>query len=240
MANSFDSSGRKFLLFGDLHLNSKSFAEACESGGADAVVFHLNQDSLAGGRFGGLELEEDSIRDSLSVLKIPAGLTIGDARPLLEQEWESITSMGLSFVNMFAHQFPTFVWRDTRMKKIISIGPGYILEQVKALSEFDAITAIIAALTPNQGAGMQLTLLDITTLKLISRLSTKPIYLPTQRMVRKEDLSLVREQGCNGILLTSTVYGDNADTCKEQIATFRGEIDKLVPEDGAQTFTNLR
>ncbi|MCL5067441.1 MAG: hypothetical protein M1368_03700, partial [Thaumarchaeota archaeon] len=64
-------------------------AIACEESGTDAVIFHLNQDSLSGGRFGGLELEEDSIKDALSMLKVPAGISIGDARQLLEDEWET-------------------------------------------------------------------------------------------------------------------------------------------------------
>ncbi|MGI0091305.1 MAG: hypothetical protein ACREBS_06310, partial [Nitrososphaerales archaeon] len=96
------------MLFGDLHANSREFAICCEDAGADAIVFHLNHDSAGGNRFGGLELEEDSIKDSLSVLKIPSGLTIGDTRTILTEDWESIARLGFAFVNMFAHQLPTF------------------------------------------------------------------------------------------------------------------------------------
>lgn len=227
-----------FSLFGDLHANNRKFAVACEEGGSEAVVFHLNQDSLAGGRFGGLELEEDSIRDALSILKIPVGISIGDTRQLLEQEWESIMSIGFSFVNMYAHHMPSFLWRDSRIEKIVSIGPGYILEQVKGLSEFDDVSAVVAALTPNQGVGMPLTLLDITTLKLISRLSIKPIYVPTQRKIQPQDIALLKEVGCKGLLITSTVYGDTDQTCREQVARYRDEIARLAQVNSPQTFTN--
>jgi len=220
LSNLFTSQG-KFLLFGDLHLNSRDFAIACEDAGVDAVIFHLNQDVGGGVRFAGLEIEEDSIKDSLSVLKIPAGISIGDTRALLYDDWEAIAKMGFSFVNMFAHQLPSFVWDDQRFEKLVSIGPGYILEQVKALSEFDSVSGIVAALTPNQGIGLPFTMLDGTTLKLVTKLSSKPVFLPTQRDIRPQDLKRLRDLGSSGLLLTSTVYGDSVDSCKEKISRFR-------------------
>jgi hypothetical protein len=215
---------QSFLLFGDLHLNSREFAVACEEAGADYVLFHLNQDVGGGARFAGLEIEEESIKDSLSVLKIPAGIAIGDTRPLLKDDWDAIAKIGFSFVNMFAHQLPTFVWNDSRFKKVVSIGPGYILEQVRALSEFESVSGIVAALTPNQGAGLPFTLLDGTTLKLITNLAAKPVYVPTQRYIAPTDLKLLRELGCRGILLSSTVYGDDVAGCREKVSQYRSQI----------------
>lgn len=212
------------MLFGDLHLNSRDYAIACEEAGADSVLFHLNQDVGGGVRFAGLEIEEDSIKDSLSVLKIPTGISIGDTRALLYEDWEAIAEMGFSFVNMFAHQLPTFVWSDQRFEKLVSIGPGYILEQVKALAEFDSVSAIVAALTPSQGLGLPFTMLDGTTLKLVTKLANKPVYVPTQRGIRPQDIKLLKELGCEGLLLSSTVYGDSVESCKTNVSRFREEI----------------
>lgn len=213
----------KFLLFGDLHQNSNELAIACEEAGVDAVLFHLNQDLGGGVRFAGLEIEEDMIKDSLSVLKVPAGIAIGDTRALSPDDWERIASMGFAFVNMFAHQLPIFVWDDPRMTKVVSIGPGYILEQVKALSELDSVSAIVAALTPNQSAGQPFTMLDGTTLKLIAKLSCKPVFVPTQKSIMPRDLVSIRNMGCNGLLITTTAYGDTAQSCKEKISNYKAE-----------------
>lgn len=213
----------RFLIFGDLHLNSKELAIACEEAGVDAVVFHLNQDLGGGVRFAGLEIEEDSIRDSLSTLKVPAGIAIGDTRVLHTEDWEAIAGMGFSFVNMFAHQLPILVWEDPRIAKVVSIGPGYILEQVKALSELESVSAIVAALTPNQGTGQPFTMLDGTTLKLITTLSCKPVFVPTQRFISPRDLNSIRKMGCKGLLITTTVYGDTPQSCKESISNYRAE-----------------
>ncbi len=210
-----------FLFIGDLHENSSQFAIACEEAGADGIMLHLNHDSPNGRRFGGLELEEESLKQCLSVLKIPTGIMLGDRRVLIPDEWESCVNLGFSFVNMFAHNIPTFVWQDSRLSKLVSIGPGYILEQVKAISEFEHVEGIIAALTPSQGYGMPITLLDVATLGLITQLSRKPVFYPTQRAVRPEDLRILSSRGCKGLMIMKNCYGDSVQSCKEQVAKFR-------------------
>ncbi len=216
----FDPNQGRFRFFGDLHANLSQFGVACEEAGADAIVLHLNENS-AQGRFGGLEIEEQSIKDCLSVIKIPAGISIGDSRPLVRDEWEMCVSLGISFVNMFAHQLPTFVWKDSRVEKLISIGPGYILEQVKTLSEFDGVSAILASLTPTHGYGLPLTLFDVATLKLITLLSKREVLYPTQRTIRPDDILILRDYGCSGLLVSNSVYGSTPESCKEAILSMR-------------------
>ncbi|MHB8699886.1 MAG: hypothetical protein ACYC7D_02580 [Nitrososphaerales archaeon] len=218
------SSNDRFLLIGDLHVNSAQFAVACEESGADAVLLHLNQDAHGGARFGGWEIEEQSIKDTFSVLKIPAGISIGDNRIMMASDWEAVVNVGFSFVNMFAHQLPTFVWDDTRISKVVSIGPGYLFEQVRAIADFQSTSGIIASLTPNQLVGLPLTLLDLTTLGLITKLSQKPVLMPTQRQIRPEDIDTLRSQGCRGIIVSNVVYGESSEGCRDQMGLFRKQI----------------
>ena len=157
------------------------------------------------------------------MLKIPTGIAIGDTRVLRGDDWEAIARMGFSYVNMYAHQLPMFVWDDPRITKMVSIGPGYILEQVKALSELDSVAAVVAALTPHQGVGQPFTMLDGTTLKLITNLSSKPVFVPTQRTIRPQDLHSMRKLGCRGLLLTTTVYGETPQSCRDKISSYRAE-----------------
>jgi hypothetical protein len=187
-------------------------------------MLHLNQDAPGGARFGGLDIEEESIKDGLSFLKIPAGLSIGDGRTLLGSEWEKIVGLGFSFVNMYAHQMPSFIWEDSRISKAVSIGPGYILEQVKALSEFPNTSALVAALTPNQGVGLPLTVFDITTLSLITKLSSKPVLVPTQRAITQSDAGLLRDLHCMGLLISSVVYGETVENCKDVLMQYRKHL----------------
>jgi hypothetical protein len=210
-----------FVILGDLGSNSAELAAVCEESRIDGLLLHLNEDSTRGSRFGGLEIEQDSLKECLNVVKIPVGISIGDSRPLVPEEWELCVNLGFSFVVMFAHHMPTFVFKDERLTKIVSIGPGYILEQVKAISEFEEVSAIVASLTPNQGYGLPLNLFDVTTLKLITSLSRRPVLYPTQRKIRPEDVSILRAEGCKGILVSSTTYGANKEEFKEAILRFK-------------------
>ena len=216
----------------DLHANSAQYAAATEEAGADAVMLHLSQDAPGGARFGGIELEEDSIRDALSVIRIPSGISIGDGRALLSTDWESVLDMGFSFVNMYAHHMPSFVWLDSRISKSISIGPGYILEQVKALSEFPETSVLVAALTPAQGIGLPLTLFDIATIRLITKLSSKPVLVPTQRSITINDIGLLKSLGCRGLLISSVVYGESVESCKDNLARYREGL--LTPQSSTK------
>ena len=223
-----DSARERLLVLADLHANSAQYSIAAEEAGTDAVVLHLNQDAPGGARFGGMDLEEDSIKDALSVIKIPAGISIGDGRALLATDWDRILDLGFSFVNMYAHHMPSFVWSDSRISKAVSIGPGYILEQVRALSEFPETSVLVAALTPTQGIGLPLTLFDIATISLITKLSSKPVLVPTQRSITMNDLGLLKNLGCRGLLISNVIYGESVDSCKDTFARYRESL--IMPQ----------
>ncbi len=225
-------------MIGELHQNSSQFAIACEEGGANAVMLHINHDSNPGNRFGGIELEEDAIKQCLSILKIPAGIMIGDSKILTTDDWEKCVKLGFSFVSMFAHDMPTFVWGDARVSKLLSIGPGYILEQVKALSELKDVSGIATSLTPQQGLGLPMTVLDIVTFGIITRMSAKPVFYTTQRMMNGKDVTELRANRCSGLLVTKVTYGETIDTCKSEVAKLK-ELSGNNPPQNPQSFTNI-
>jgi hypothetical protein len=210
-----------FVILADLSSNSKEFAIACEQGGANSVILHLNDDASNGSRFGGLDIEGQSLKDCMASVTIPLGIWIGDSRLLDVIEWEFCVNLGFSFVVMQAHHMPTFVWKDNRLPKFVGIGPGYILEQVKTLAEFEDVASLVASLTPAQGRGLPLNLFDVATLKLITSLSKKPVLYTTQRKVRPEDVNLLASEGCRGLVLKGSLYGSSDAEFKENVLKFK-------------------
>ena len=218
----------EFVILGDMASNSADFAIDCEEAEASAVLLHLNEDGAQGSRFGGLEIEQDSLKECLSVVKIPVGISIGDSRPLVPEEWELCVGLGFSFVIMLAHHMPTFVWKDERLARIVSIGPGYILEQVKTISDFKEVSAVVASLTPSQGQGLPLNLFDVATLRLITSLSRKPVLYPTQRKIRPEDIPILDGEGCHGLLVSASIYGQTKDEFRENLIRFKSLCSKII------------
>jgi len=203
--------------------NSTSFAAKAEEAGVDAILLNVDgDDDSMPGQYGSYDLHDVYINDVISTVKIPCGILIGGARPLTQDYWERVMSSQCSFVEMYAHQMPLHILADTRVKKIAAVGAGYILEQVRQLSQLDGLEAIDAATTPTQARSSPFTLLDHATLGLIIGLSSKPVLLRTQKRLRREDISMVLKLGVKGLVIDPmTVSGAEE--------AYRGELESLSP-----------
>ena len=126
--------GKEYTVIANLPKNSVSLATQAEQAGVDAIMFNVDgEDTSCPGHFGSYDLHDVYINDALSSVSVPCGIGIGAAKVLTEEYWERIMSTPFSFVEMYAHQMPLYVMSDPRLKKIIAITTGYILEQVKEL-----------------------------------------------------------------------------------------------------------
>ena len=172
------------------------------------------------GLFAGLETQEQSIREILSTLSIPVGVSIGEARPLSREGWESVVSLPFKFVNMYAHQMPLFVHEDGRIDKFVSIGPGYMLEQVKTIAEMEQVVALEAAIVSSQAKLYPFGLLDLSTITLISRLTPKPVFLRTQKRVTPGDMQLILKTGVRGITLDPSILEPGIEEYRDGVRGF--------------------
>jgi len=150
--------------------NNTEYATIAAQSGADAIMVGIDKtDTSLPGLFGSFDLTEDSIDSILSTTSVPVGISIGDSRPLIEENWERIVSKPFSFVNMYAHHMPPFVLEDNRVEKLVSVGPGYMLEQVKSIAEIDGVTGLEAAIVAPQGKNHIFSALDLATLGVSDR-----------------------------------------------------------------------
>jgi hypothetical protein len=208
-------------LIASLPQNSVEYAVKAQESGASAIMVGIEKTELAfPGLFAGLENQEQSVRDILSSLSIPVGVSIGEARPLTREGWEAVVSMPFRFVNMFAHQMPLFVLEDARIEKFVSIGPGYMLEQVRTIAEMDQVVALEAAIVSSQGKLYPFGLLDLSTITLISRLTTKPVFLRTQKKVGPREIPLILKTGVRGITLDPAILDPGIEEYRDGIRGF--------------------
>jgi len=218
----------KFTLISSLHTNSLELAVASEESGADAVELHLNiEDAASAIRFGGIDLEENSVREVIGSVKVPVGVWIGDMPMVSKEEWEKIVGSGVDYVKMLAHHMPSYVYNDDRVKKIISVGSGYVLEQVEILSHDGRVSAIEASIMTPQVFRLPLTLFDISNYTLITRRSSKPVIVPSQKFIEPNDLAVLKRIGIGGIVTNSIVTGTTQLSYREILAEFRRAADRL-------------
>ena len=214
------SGGREYTVIASLPKNSTSLAVQAVEGGADAVMLNIDGDeSSPPNHFGGYDLHDAYINDVISTVSVPCGLFVGGARLITEDYWERIMSSTFSFVEMYAHQMPTFILSDPRVKKISAISTGYILEQVKQLSSMQGIEAIDVATVPLQGRGGPFSVLDYATLGVISNLSAKPVLLRTQKRVTRSDIENVVRLGVKGLVVDPCILSGADEAYKDEIAS---------------------
>lgn len=209
-------------LFAILPHNNDEYATAAQEAGADSIVIGIDKtESMFPGLFGSFDLQEDSINSILSNSSIPVGISIGDSRPLTPESWERIVSKPFAYVNMYAHHMPPFVLEDDRMEKLLTIGAGYMLEQVKSMSEMESVSALEAAIVSPQGKNHVFSVLDLSTLRMIARLSNKPVILRAQKKLESGDIRSVTTEGMKGITVDPSALEPGVEAYRDAISTYR-------------------
>jgi hypothetical protein len=213
------SEGREYTVIASLPKNSTSLAVQAVEGGADAVMLNVDGDEGSSpNHFGSYDLHDAYINDVISTVTVPCGLFIGGARLLTEDYWERIMSSAFSFVEMYAHQMPAFVLADQRVKKVTAISTGYILEQVRQLSEIDGVEAIDVATVPHQSRGAPFSVLDYATLGVIAHLSIKPVLLRTQKTLTRGDVTNIVRLGVKGLVIDPCILSGTDEAYKDEVA----------------------
>jgi hypothetical protein len=211
--------GQQYVVVASLPKNSTALATQAVDGGADSVMLNIEGDeSSSPYHFGSYDLHDAYINDVISTVSVPCGLFIGGARLLTEEYWERIMSSAFSFVEMYAHQMPAFVLGDPRVKKVCVISTGYILEQVKQLSEMEGIEAIDVATVPHQARGAPFSVLDYATLGVITNLCSKPVLLRTQKRLTRSDISNAVALGVKGLVIDPCILSGTDEAYKDEIA----------------------
>lgn len=213
------SQTKPYSVFASLPKNSTSFALKAQEGGADAVILNIDGDeSSSPDHYGSYDLHDAYINDVISTVSVPCGIFIGGGHIVTEEYWEKVMSSAFGFIEMYAHQMPTFVLADQRVKKIASIGSGYILEQVKRLSEIEGVDALDMAAVPPQARGAPFSVLDHATLVVIANLSAKPVFLRTQKRLTHSDISNVLAIGVKGLVVDPCIFSGTDEAYKDEIA----------------------
>ena len=207
-------------MIASLPKNSTSFAVQAVEGGADAVMLNIDGDEGASpSHFGSYDLHDAYINDVISTVSVPCGLFVGGGRLLTQEYWERVMSSAFSFVEMYAHLMPTFILADARVKKISAVATGYILEQVRKLSETDGIDFIDVATVPHQARGAPFSVLDFATLGVITGLSMKPVLLRTQKKLTQDDIVRVVGTGVKGLIVDPCILSGTDEAYKEEVAS---------------------
>lgn len=211
-----------FSLIASLPKNSTALAIQAQDAAVDAVLLNIDGDEGSHpSHFGSYDIHDTYINDVISTISIPCGIFVGGARVMTEDYWERVMSSQFSFVEMYAHQMPLFVLADQRVKKIAAISTGYILEQVKQISQMEGVEAIDSATVPPQTRGTPFSVLDFATVGVVTNLSSKPVLLRTQKRLTEDDVSEVAALGVRGLVIDPCILSGTEEAYKDELLRFR-------------------
>lgn len=219
---------RRMTLLVSLPQNEPELAQAALEAGADALKVHINVAHRASGTyFGSLAEEGDNLRRILALAgQRPCGIVPGAAPVIQEPEIRELAALGFDFISAYGHHLAPGVLGLPGVAKMVAPDYTYSQGEIAALRDLP-VDVVEASVIPPEGYGMPLSVRDLLGYRKIVEWTGKPVVVPTQRVVRPEDLAALVEAGVKGIMIGAIVTGKTAGTVAEATRRFRRAIDAL-------------
>lgn len=216
----------KMTLIMSLPKNDPALCRAAFEAGADAVKVHINVEHRASGsRFGRLCEEKAALEEMIACAKGPMGLMIGASVELAAQDVQAASEMGFDFFSIYAHHVPVGL-HTPRQAWMIACDGTYSLDEVAAMQRVGA-QVLEASIMPGAEYGDPLSLRDVLRYSALRAHSDLPIVVPSQRAIRPEELTALRDAGMNGVMIGAVVTGQTEESIRRSIAAFRNAIDRM-------------
>jgi len=219
----------KMVLIASLPANRWELVQAAVEGGADAVKMHINVAHRASGtQFGTLDENMDVLTRTVHGTSVPVGIVPGDAvEKVRKEDIVRLAQIGVGFVSLYAHHTPAWLLEERRLAKMIAVDGSYSNDRVSDLLHLDFDVLEASCVHPDQ-YGKPLNTSDLAAYAGLSRLSSKPVVVPTQKRILPEDLGALKKTGVKGLMVGAVVAGTSPDTFHEAIVQFRKTIDAMV------------
>jgi hypothetical protein len=213
----------KPILLVELPGNSMELAQAAASGGADSVIAQLNNEHPVTHTYtGGLELELNQLRDFVNTLSIPVGVHVGAQARMTRDEWTKVLELKPDFLTASVVVIPPYLLKEQSTAKILYVPTGLPLDHYRSLGSFESLMALsFEAMSQTQpDPQVRFNALDVVNLDAVVRLSPVPVLFRASQDMEPEDVALVLERGCVGLILDPGFTGPSAEHYKLTTETF--------------------
>ncbi|MEM3185273.1 MAG: hypothetical protein QXQ39_01150 [Conexivisphaerales archaeon] len=205
------------VLIVELPANDIELAKAVSDAGADSVIAQLHHEHPVTHSYtGGLELEKNILAEIRKEIAIPLGLHIGNQARLNKREWEELQSLDVDYLCTSLANTPPYMLADRKLAKILCVGTGIPVEHYRAFATFPALAALLfeplSQLHPDPQ--VKFNVLDIVNMDTLVRVSPLPILFRVSQDVEHEDIQLMIERGCRGIVLDPGYSGSTVEHYK--------------------------
>ena len=217
---------RKPVLIMSLPANDPALCRAAFEEGADVVKVHINVEHRASGtHFGRLAQEGPALRQMLAEAKGPMGLVPGASLEAIRLDVEEASRLGFDFFSTYIHHMPVL---ETPVPQawMAACDGSYDLAEIKNVQRIGA-QVLEASVMPGAEYGQPLSMRDLLRYHMIAEQSDLPMVVPTQRLIRPQELPALAEAGMRGIMIGAVVTGRTEESIRRGVAAFRNAIDRM-------------
>lgn len=215
----------KMTLIVSLPENKLEFAQAAVKGGADALKVHANvYHQASGNNFGSIMEQKEVFEEIIKYANVPVGLVPGAQLYASKDEIKIVEEIGFSFLSMFAHYMPLYMI-DSNLDKMVAINETYDIHHIKALNKIK-VDIIEADVLPDDRRE-NIHLFDLMRYGRIIENVDKPVVVPTQRIIKPDEVKFLYELGVKAIMIGAIVTGNSIEDVEKTTRLFREAINKL-------------
>jgi len=219
---------KKFSLVASLPENNYELAKAAWEAGVDAIKVHINCFHRASqNTFGTLdsnrELFERIIKDS----PVPVGIVAGQDTETAEGLIDELAKMGFDFISLYGHHTPVNLIKRNDLANFFAVDYTYSFEEIDAVSNSFVADILELSICDPTTYGLRLNARDLARYERIAKNAKIPTVVPTQRVVKPEDVKALYRCGVKAVMVGAISYGKTVETISSTLKEFRREIDNL-------------
>ncbi|MEF2278736.1 hypothetical protein V3W47_10540 [Deinococcus sp. YIM 134068] len=211
----------ELALIASLPANEPEYVTAAQRGGAHALKLHFGLTHRASGRrLPTLEEGADLVPRLRDLAPdVPLGAVLGDTPETVDRALDLAAELGLDFISAYAHALPARAF-DLGFEVLVALDdrspPGWA-------AHLPAGALLEASVVPHAEYGTPLTAADLLRYAELRALTSAPLVIPTQKLVRPADLPALRRLGADALMYGVVVTGEGAEGFERMARRYRGE-----------------
>lgn len=217
---------QKMTLIMSLPVNDPALCRAAFEEGADVVKVHINVEHRASGTcFGRLANEKHALSEMLVHAKGPMGLVPGGSLQHATLDITEAAKLGFDFFSVYAHHMPVgYSFADQAW--MVACDGSYSLEEIAAMERTGA-DVLEASIMPGAEYGQPLCQRDLLRYAAITAHTSLPVVVPTQRLIRPQEIPALAQTGVKGLMIGAVVTGQEETSIRRAVSLFRNAIDRM-------------
>lgn len=219
---------KKFSLIASIPENDYELAKIAWEAGVDAIKVHINVFHRASqNSFGSLESQKELFKKIIEDSPVPVGIVAGEDADLVESILDEIVELGFDFISLHGVYTPASLVKRNDIANFYAVDYTYSIQEIDAVSNSFVADILELSICDPSTYGTRLNARDLARYERIASKSKIPTVVPTQRVVKPSDVSLLYKCGISAVMVGAISMGKTKESISQTLKEFKKAIDEL-------------